>query len=300
MKQGVLVPLLFSLLLFLFILIGNSCKKESTEENNNGQVQYANITSAKIAYKVYGSGDPLIMCIGYGTNMDLWSTGLIDILKEKYKVIIFDYRGMGLSTNSDSTLSINSMAEDLNELMGMLNINKSHLLGWSMGGFVAQKFAINHPEKVNKLILYATNYGDTLTVEPTQEIVNILDDPSASDSLRLTTLFPDDWLEMHPEPWKFLPDATEPYNGETIGMQYMAIQEWLSPGGGSSAQLGTLNMPVLIICGDQDKVVPCINSSMIKELIPASTLVKIPDCGHGAMYQIPDDFGNHVKDFLEP
>lgn len=284
--------------IFLVAIMG-SCSKET---DNNSQpapvVMYADIDNAKIAYKIYGEGEPLIMCIGYATNMDLWSTDVINVFQENYKVIVFDYRGMGYSTNLDSSFTISSLGEDVNTLLDKLNIKKANVLGWSMGGYVAQMFAVNHPEKVDKLVLYATDYGDTLTVNPSQAIIDILSNPSATPLERLGTLFPDDWLALNPEPWKVLPNATEPYDDETIGLQYEAVQEWLSPGGGSANELHKLNMPVLLICGDKDKVVPCVNSLMLNDSISSSTLIKMNDCGHGLMYQLPDGFADYVKGFL--
>ena len=287
------------LVVLLLSVTGSGCKKNDTDDtNNDGVVKYADITNAKIAYKTFGSGEPLVMCIGFSTNMDLWSTKAIEILKAKYKVIVFDYRGMGLSTNTDSIMSISSLAEDVNALLTELSIDKAHVLGWSMGGYVAQMFAINHPQKVNKLILYATNCGDTLVVNPSQEIIDILENPSATPMERLSILFPDDWLAAHPEPWTFLPDATEPYNYEIIGMQYFAIQEWLEPDGGSAQHLNTLQMPVLVICGEKDKVVPSQNSTFLAGSISKSTLIKVQDSGHGLMYQLPETFANYVVTFL--
>jgi pimeloyl-ACP methyl ester carboxylesterase len=275
----------------------SSCKKDNSK-NTSTDVKYVEISNAKIAYKTFGSGEPLIMCMGYASNMDLWSTELIDILKQNYNVIVFDYRGMGLSTNTDPSFTISSLAEDVNALLTVLNIDKTHVLGWSMGGYVAQMFAIEHPKKVNKLVLYASNCGDTLTINPSQDIIDILDNPSATPAERLGTLFPDDWLATHPEPWKALPDAKEPYNGETIGMQYAAVQDWLRPGGGSASRLHELTMPILLICGNQDKVVPCENSSILNKFLQTSTLIKMNDCGHGLMFQLPVIFGNYVSVFL--
>ncbi len=271
-----------------------SCKKEDISFD----IKYAEISNAKIAYKTYGSGDPLIMCIGFASNMDLWSPEAIKILQQKYKVIVFDYRGMGYSTNSDTSFTINTLAEDVNELLTELEISKAHVLGWSMGGYVAQMFAINHPEKVNKLVLYATNCGDTATINPSQEIIDILSNPSSTSLELISTLFPDDWLATHPEPWKYLPQEIEPYSGQTVGMQYEAIQGWLSPGGGSFGHLHKLEMPVLLICGDQDKVVPCENSSILAESISSSSLIKVHDSGHGLMFQLPESFSNYVSIFL--
>ena len=262
------------------------------------EIKFADITNAKLAYKSFGSGEPLVMCIGYSSNMDLWSTKLIEILSEKYMVIVFDYRGMGYSTNSSSSFTINDLATDLNELLGVLRIKKTSVLGWSMGSFVAQMFAINYPEKLNKLILYAGNCGGSETIEPNEEIVSILSSPSSTPMEFLSALFPDDWLAAHSEPWKCMPDAKEPYNTKTIGLQYYAIEKWTSPGGGSAGKLGKLKMPVLVITGDDDKVVPLENSSIIAKLIEFSSLVIIKNSGHGVMYQMPETFAKHVLDFL--
>ncbi len=281
-----------------FILVSTflvSCNKDNSTEDNP---LFVELQDATIAYQTYGSGEPLLMCMGYASNMDSWGTEAIERLQQNYKVIVFDYRGMGYSTNSANSFTINTLAEDLNQMLVALKINKTHVLGWSMGGFVAQMFAINHPEKINKLVLYATNCGDTTAVNPSQEIIEILSNPSSTPMELLGTLFPDDWLATHPEPWTFLPDVKEPYNGQTIGIQYEAVQMWLSPGGGSYGRLNELTMPVLLICGDQDKVVPWINSSILAESISTSTLIKVNDTGHGMMYQVPETFAGYVLSFL--
>jgi pimeloyl-ACP methyl ester carboxylesterase len=195
-------------------------------------------------------------------------------------------------------MSISSLATDVNFLMTALNIPVAHVLGWSMGSYVAQMVAIQYPEKVKTLTLYASNCGDTLTVNPSEEIIAILENPNSTPEEMLSTLFPDDWLASHPKPWKVIPENKEPFQYETIGMQYEAVQGWLSPGGGSAGSLAELKMPVLLICGNQDKVVPCINSSMLSDSIPNSSLVRIPDTGHGLMYQEPATFAEYVTTFI--
>lgn len=104
-------------LIVVFLILLNGCSKESNPYESSPEIRFAEITKAKIAYKIYGSGDPLIMCIGYASNMDSWSTKAIEVLQQKFMVIVFDYRGMGYSTNTASSITINSLAEDLNELL---------------------------------------------------------------------------------------------------------------------------------------------------------------------------------------
>jgi pimeloyl-ACP methyl ester carboxylesterase len=287
-----------SLLFILLIPIIAGCRKESPELILTPVVQYVDINSATIAYKMYGTGEPLILCTGYATHMDMWSTGAMEKLSENFTLILFDYRGMGLSTNTDSSMSIASMAGDVNSILEAINISSAHVLGWSMGSYVAQMFALQFPEKVKTLTLYASNCGDTLTVNPSPEIIAILENPESSPEALLGTLFPDDWLAVHPEPWTVMPETTEPYQYETIGMQYEAVQGWLSPGGGSAGLLQEMKMPVMLICGSLDKVVPAINSTMLSEGIPYSSLVRIPDTGHGLMYQEPEVFAAYVITFI--
>ena len=261
-------------------------------------VKYIDISNAKIAYKIFGSGEPLIMCTGYASTMDLWSTKLINELQKNFTVILFDYRGMGYSKNMSGSFSINTLADDVYMIMNKLNIRKTNIIGWSMGGFVAQMFAINHAERVNKLILYATNCGGTDTINPTEEISRILSNPSSSPAELLGTLFPDSWLSTHNKPWEYLPEVEEPYNTETVKLQYDAVQDWLKPGGGSAGLLHKFDIPVLIVCGSEDKVVPHKNSYNLSELISSSILTVVEGTGHGLMYQLPEDFANYVMNFL--
>lgn len=289
--------LLISSIIALIIL--NSCEsKQVVEKTSLPKTEFAEISDAKIAYQVLGEGEPIVMCVGYATNMDLWSTDVLEILKKKYQLIIFDYRGMGLSTNQDSTFTIESLADDVDALLQKLEIDKAHVLGWSMGGYVAQLFSIKYPKKVNKLVLYATDCGDTITVNPDQKIIDILANPHSTPMELLGTLFPDEWMKAHPEPWEFLPKAKEATNGKTIGLQYQAVGKWLSPGGGSAGHLKKLQMPVLLICGNDDKIVPCINSTILSDSIPNATLIKVNGTGHGFMYQLPANFSDYVLTFL--
>lgn len=287
---AIVISLLFSL----------GCQKaESPNVHFEAEVHYAEISDATIAYKVMGRGEPLVLCMGYANNMDMWSDTALEMLEKHYKVIVFDYRGMGYSSTTDTSLSIKRMAIDIQELLNILKIKKTHLLGWSMGGYVAQEFALNYPEMVDKLILYATNPGDTITINPNDEIIAILSNPASTPYEFLSTLFPDEWLATHPEPWLVMPEGKEPINGQAIGLQYEAIQAWLSPSGGSSGRLHQLAMPVLLLCGNQDKVVPAMNSKILADSIQTASLLMLNGTGHGLQYQQPEAFANFVLAFLE-
>ncbi len=273
-------------------------EKQHIDSSYQSDVQYVEIPGATIAYKSVGSGKPLILCTGYATNMDMWSEPMIGYLKENYRIITFDYRGMGLSTGIPDIITIGSMADDLRKIMQALNIGKAHIFGWSMGGFVAQIFAVRYPEMVDKLVLYASNCGGEEAVPPDQKTIDILENPTASPMDLMGTLFPGDWMAAHPRPWETMPQGGEPINGEAIALQYQAIQQWITPGGGSGQLLRDLKAPTLIICGFEDQVVPPANSSVLARLIADSYLVCLENCGHGVMYQSPERFSQEVINFL--
>jgi len=269
------------------------------KDDKKPEILYVDLPDARIAYQIYGSGEPIVMCTGYASHMDSWSPTLIQALQKNYSVIVFDYRGMGYSENRAPSFTISTLAEDLRLFLQAINIEKANLLGWSMGGFVAQMFALDHPEMVNKLVLYGTHAGGGTFVEPAPEVVSILSNPAADPMALLGTLFPDAWLSTHPEPWKWLPPATEQFNPATIGLEYAAVEAWVAPGGGSADRLARLQGPVLIICGEEDKIAPVKNSLQMKQAIGASALlVVIPESGHGVMYQLPDLFADHVSAFF--
>jgi pimeloyl-ACP methyl ester carboxylesterase len=273
--------------------------------NNNEQipadeneVRHIDIPGSSIAFQSIGAGKPLILCTGYATNMDMWSEPMLRLLKERFRIITFDYRGMGLSTGASDMITIGSLAGDLRQMMNVLNIGKAHSLGWSMGGFVAQIFAVMYPEMVDRFVLYASNCGGEEAIPPDQETIDILENPTSAPMDLLGTLFPGDWMAAHPRPWEAMPQGSEPINGEAIALQYQAIQQWFASGGGSGHLLKKMKAPALVVCGPEDKVVPPENSSILAGLIPNSRLVCIEKSGHGLMYQVPERFCQEVLNFL--
>jgi pimeloyl-ACP methyl ester carboxylesterase len=115
-----------------------------------------------IAYKQIGKADakPIFLITGGGATMDMWNPLLLEKLTSaNYKVIIFENRGVGKSTVGTKEFSISQFANDTSGLLDALRISKADVLGWSMGGFIAQQLALTYPDKVDNLILYTTSCG---------------------------------------------------------------------------------------------------------------------------------------------
>ena len=126
---------------------------------DNMPSQHIKVGDISIAYKQIGKANakPIILITGGGATMDMWTPLLIEkLISANYRVIIFENRGVGESTAGTKEFSISQFANDTSGLLDTLRISKADVLGWSMGGFIAQQLALTYPDKVDNLILYAT------------------------------------------------------------------------------------------------------------------------------------------------
>lgn len=116
----------------------------------------ANINKANLYYEIHGEGDPLLMIQGWGMDITGWQT-IIEPLSKVYQVIVFDNRGSGRSEVTPGDYTTRQLADDAAALLDHLQIENAHVLGWSMGGMIAQELVLAYPEKVNRLILSASS-----------------------------------------------------------------------------------------------------------------------------------------------
>lgn len=123
-------------------------------------MSFANINGLKLSYRIYGAGFPVIFIHGYGAKKEIWKPQVVDISK-KLQTITFDLRGTGESDRPNIPYTMKMLAEDVKGLMDFIGVEKIHLIGRSFGGMIAQHFVLQYPEKVEKLVLIATNFGRT-------------------------------------------------------------------------------------------------------------------------------------------
>ena len=263
------------------------------------KVQTTPVGDIKIAYKIYGHGEPLIMIMGFSGTMDFWDARVIKKLAEHYQVIVFDNRGMGLTSDSPKEYTIKLFADDTAGLMKAIKIKRAHILGWSMGTNIAQELVLDYPEMTDKLILYAADPGGQEAIQPIPEVMQKLNDTSGTTRERglrsLAILFPEKWLQAHPDISKYFPKVTETASPQNVDRQAQAMATWT----GSFSRLKQIKSPTLIITGTEDILTPPENSPIIAKRILKANLVEIPGGGHGLMYQEPDKFSQIVLDFLK-
>jgi pimeloyl-ACP methyl ester carboxylesterase len=281
-------------LLSLLVLFAE-CKEDGRESLDVENVRVGDIN---VAYKVMGTGYPLILITGYSATMDLWPPEFLKNLSNQFEVIVFDNRGMGLTDAPAGNFSIEQLADDTAGLMDALEIEQAHVLGWSLGGSIAQELALEHPEKVNKLVLYASDFGVSKSVPPSSEVLAEMLNASGSEEERgmrlIGLMFPQQWLTNHPDIMQWFPMPTEHPDPANIQRQAEAYADWK----GSWDRLHLINCSTLVVTGTEDLMAPPENAAMLASQIPGSWLARFEGAGHGLMYQYPDELAEIIKDFL--
>lgn len=251
----------------------------------------------EIAYKIFGTGDPILLVAGYGAPLESWDPFMIEDLAKNYTVIVFDNRGVGSSTTSAATPSIPLFASDAANLVKALQLKKVNIMGWSMGGYIAQEFALNYPEMTEKLILLSTDCGGENSIPPSSRAISLLQ--SMNDpKIFIEVLFPDDWAKLHPEVTsRFTDQKSFDGNDSNSGIidQYEAVGSWE----GTYDRLKQLKPDTLIITGTDDIIVSEKNSLIMASQITGSWLIRLKDGGHGAIYQFPGKIAAILNAFLK-
>ena len=289
------------LLIMLSVATHDCMGTDYREEKDHSiaEVERVPVGDIDIAYRVLGQGDPIVLIMGYGSTMDMWDPLFLDNLSSQYRVVIFDNRGMGNTITPPGNFSIAQFANDTAGLMAALGIEKSHVLGWSMGSFVAQELAIRYPERVNKIILYAGDCGGKEAVMPSPQVLKDLSNSSGSPEERgmrlFNLLFPKDWLYRQPAFYKWFPLPKETSLPDNIQRQAQAIATWP----GACDRLGSIKSPTLVVTGTEDVIAPPQNAFILAQRINTSWLVQFEGAGHGLMYQYPDRLARIIADFIE-
>jgi pimeloyl-ACP methyl ester carboxylesterase len=251
-----------------------------------------------IAYKIFGKGDPILLINGYSHSMDNWDPTLLERLASNNTVIIFNNRGIGNTTSGENRFfSIAQFANDTAGLLDVLEIKQADILGYSMGGFIAQELALTYPDRVGKLIIYASICGGNESILASQ-VINMLSNGSGTAVERierfLPLFFPEKWRNENPNYLERIPKTIETIPNKTLDQHTGAIFNWT----GTCSKLKNITQPTLVIVGTDDVVTLPANSLLITERIPGAWLVQIKGAGHGLMYQYPEQFNKVLQTFL--
>jgi len=292
-------------LLALVPLLAGPTAGASAKAGFEAEIRRAAVGRTEIAWYERGRGQPLVMLTGTGSTMSEWDPALLRLLAHHHRLILLDYPGVGESGPWHGR-GFDSLADAVAGLMAAIGLERADLLGWSMGGFVAQRLAIEHPGRVGRLILAGTNPGGSRTVlgPPAQQRVDSDPDPTIAEVLR--QLYPPTRRGQR-EGRAFLrrlsraarsgevPDDFQ-VAADTVRSQVAAENGWLRSER-NFRQLGRLATPVLATAGARDRVTPPLNMRRIADRMPDARL-RVFGGAHAFLFQQRRSFARAVERFL--
>jgi pimeloyl-ACP methyl ester carboxylesterase len=256
-------------------------------------VRFVRVGDIRLAYRSIGHGAPVVMIMGLGGTMDAWLPQLVDRIGRGRRLIVFDNRGTGRSSAGTKPITVGTMAGDTDGLIHALRLRRPDVLGWSLGGFVAQRLAIGHPRDVDRLALAATTGGGPTSTLP---------DPAALQAL-LGSNFPTGALGLlFPLPsqqaasdryvrsivrWRDFDLNVPP---DVLSAQLSTSATWFAQG----ANLRRIHAATLVGGGLEDQLIPPGNQRVLARGIAGARLVLYPDAAHGFLVQDWQSFGGRV------
>jgi pimeloyl-ACP methyl ester carboxylesterase len=251
-----------------------------------------------VDYRVVGSGRPLVLVTGLGASIDDWAPIFVNALATHFRVYVFDNAGVGQTAALPSPLTIQEMANQTSTFLTALHIGRCAVLGWSMGGMIAQALAIEHPHQVTKLILAATQAGTGKAIPPSAAFQ--AEASSTNPLVVLNILFPKSQalaLQTYVGGVLRYPDR---YSASVSvkAEQNTAIDQWFAGDDAIAHRISNIRIPTLIADGTQDVLDPTSNARQLSHLIHTSTLVLYPDAGHGFLFQDEVPFSRRIESFV--
>ena len=253
-------------------------------------------------YKIYGEGFPLFLVSGFGVNHSLWS-GIISRLSESYRVIVLDNRGAGRSSIPVEPYSIAELACDIAELAQHLDITSAYFCGNSMGGFILQELAYQFPSLVKKMIIsnsaYSTETSFGCFAQARFEWFDLPVSPEVSRSFvkaSCSYAYSYKFLSIPGKLDEIIDQAlADPYPITKLGYagQMNALSDF-----DFSDQVSNINVPTLVLAGDQDIIFSQAMTRALADALPNAEYYLFKQCGHLPHIEYPDKFIQLLQSFF--
>jgi pimeloyl-ACP methyl ester carboxylesterase len=263
------------------------------------------VKGTSFAYREVGptTGVPLVFLHHFTAVLDDWDPAVVDGIAAERRVILVDLRGVGASEGSTPD-SVEAMAADAIAFLDALGLSTVDLLGYSLGGMVAQLIVQQRPDLVRRVILAGTAPAADQGPAATGAILQAaLENASAQGKHPKHFLFFSPTATSQAAADAFLTrlderteDRDAAVSNETIGAQLSALAKWEQ--GTSPVGLANVDKPVLVVNGDDDTMLPTISSFHLAQLLPDAELSIYPDSGHAGIFQHHDLFVAQALDFL--
>ncbi|HXG21488.1 MAG TPA: alpha/beta fold hydrolase [Methylomirabilota bacterium] len=251
-------------------------------------------------YEEHGAGEPLILIMGFTVSAVGWHWNVPAFARD-FRTIVFDNRGVGRSDKPDAPYSMQMFADDTAGVLDSLGIEQAHVFGISMGGMIAQEFALRYPQRVKTLILGCTHCGGQYAVlSKDPDVAKILADIESVDvqqaAVIMTKVAVTPWfMQKHMDVLLQLNQLSMQYPTPKHGMvrQMQAIQRH-----DTYDRLPRLTMPTLVVTGKEDGLVPPENSLTLAQRIPNADLLILSNASHVFNIELPETTAEVVKGFI--
>lgn len=259
---------------------------------------YAENEGTKIYWDERGAGQPLLLIMGLGSTSDLWYR-LGPMLSAHYRTILFDNRGVGRSDAPPGPYSITTMASDAAVVMDAAGVGSAHVLGFSMGGFIAQELALHYPGRVRGLILAGTACGGKEAVRAAPEVLVALEARGVKTPEEGFWMMAPYNYDPSTLPTRIEEDLAASLRTSLQRKSYIAQLQGIASWAGSHSRLSRLDAPVLIIHGESDQLIPPENGRILAHVIANARVVMIPRAGHRFMTDQPEAASEAILSFLD-
>lgn len=272
-----------------------------------GPMSRATCNGIELEYETFGdpSGAPLLLIAGLGSQMISWNDQFCELLAGRgFQVIRFDNRDVGLSTWMDAAYTLNDMAADAAGLLDAIGIPAAHVVGTSMGGFIAQLVALNHPDRVLTLTSIMSGPNGEDEVPPTDEGREVLLVPAPKT--REERIQVGVWAKRR------LLGSADPYDDEYERARVTAAVDRAYHPAGFARQLGaivaapsrlcrlsSLRVPALVVHGKDDILVPVDNGRKVAAAIPGARLMEIEGMGHDLPSRVWEQVADAIAELAQ-
>jgi len=279
-----------------------------TSSNVTAATKFMEVDEQRYAYRRFGAGPglPLLFLQHFTGTLDNWDPAVTDPLALGREVILFENAGVGRSTGSVPK-TIAGMAEHALAFLDALHLTRCDVLGYSLGGMIAQQMAQDRPEIFRRMILVATapRGGEDIMHLEKPSLARYLNDPNLRGYAVLGKIFFASTDSSQAEADAFIKrlmrrtQEREPVSGTAVAQAQMAaFREWESRTADRFTTLKNIRQPTLVANGVHDEMIPVRNSYWLSENLPNAVLMTYPDAGHGSLFQFHEAFTRQATAFL--
>jgi pimeloyl-ACP methyl ester carboxylesterase len=277
--------------------------------NRTAPTKFLEANREKYAYRRFGKGPgrPLHFLQHFTGTLDNWDYAVTDRLALGREIILFDNAGIGRSAGKVPQ-TIAGMAEHAFTFLDGLDLKNCDVLGFSLGGMIAQQMVLERPAIFRRLVLVGTapRGGTDIMHLEKPSLSKHLQDPELTGYTILSKIFFAPTKTSQEAGEAFIERLTErkddldaPSGPDVAANQMAAFREWEQFTGERFADLRTTRQPTLVVNGVHDEMIPVSNSYLLAENLPNAVLLVYPDSGHGSLFQFHESFTRHVAAFLD-